>query len=135
MFVKIVTNQGDIELELNKEKAPITVDNFMKYVDKKFYDDLVFHRVISNFMIQGGGFDKDLKLRPTDAPIENEAANGLKNNKGTIAMARTPDPNSATAQFFINLKDNAFLDYKGPSPSDIGYAVFGKVTAHREVYE
>lgn len=135
MFVTIDTSHGQIELELDKEKAPITVENFLKYVERKFYDDLVFHRVINNFMIQGGGFDKDLKLRPTDAPIKNEAMNGLKNDKGTIAMARTPDPDSASSQFFINLKDNGFLNYQGPLPRDRGYAVFGKVTKGIEVVE
>ncbi len=133
--VTIKTNHGPITVELDKEKAPVTVKNFLNYVDRKFYDNLVFHRVIDDFMIQGGGFDKDLKLRPTDAPIKNEAANGLKNDKGTIAMARTPDPDSASSQFFINLKDNDFLNYKGPLPSQIGYAVFGKVTKGMEVVE
>lgn len=133
--VKIATSMGDIVVELDSEKAPITVKNFLNYVEKKFYDDLIFHRVIKDFMIQGGGFDKKMSLRPTDAPIKNEAANGLKNLKGTIAMARTPDPDSASSQFFINLKDNDFLDYKGPLPSDIGYTVFGKVTAGMDVVE
>lgn len=133
--VTIATTMGDIEVELDSEKAPITVKNFLNYVDKKFYDDLVFHRVIKDFMIQGGGFDKDLNLRPTDAPIKNEAVNGLKNDKGTIAMARTPDPNSASSQFFINLKDNDFLNYSGPMPQQAGYAVFGKVTKGMDVVE
>ncbi len=133
--VKIETNHGSIVVELDSEKAPITVKNFLNYVERKFYDDLIFHRVIPDFMIQGGGFDKDLKQRPTDAAIKNEAANGLKNLKGTIAMARTPDPNSASSQFFINLKDNDFLNYKGPMPQDYGYAVFGKVTEGMDVVE
>jgi cyclophilin family peptidyl-prolyl cis-trans isomerase len=133
--VLIKTNKGSITLELNQEKAPVTVKNFLNYVDRKFYDDLVFHRVIDDFMIQGGGFDKDLKLRPTDAPIKNEAANGLKNDKGTVAMARTPDPDSASSQFFINLKDNDFLNYSGPLPSQMGYAVFGKVVDGMDVVE
>ncbi len=133
--VKIETSLGSIVVELDSEKAPITVKNFLNYVERKFYDDLVFHRVIKDFMIQGGGFDKDLKLRPTDAPIKNEASNGLKNMKGTIAMARTPDPNSASSQFFINLKDNDFLNYKGPLPADAGYAVFGKVSEGLDVVE
>ncbi len=135
MSVKIETNHGSIVVELDSEKAPITVKNFLNYVERKFYDDLIFHRVIPDFMIQGGGFDKDLKQRPTDAAIKNEAANGLKNLKGTIAMARTPDPNSASSQFFINLKDNDFLNYKGPMPQDYGYAVFGKVTEGMDVVE
>jgi cyclophilin family peptidyl-prolyl cis-trans isomerase len=133
--VKIETSMGSIVAELDREKAPITVQNFLNYVDKKFYDDLIFHRVIDDFMIQGGGFDKDLKIRETEAAIQNEAANGLKNKTGTLAMARTPDPHSASSQFFINLKDNAFLDYKGPLPQDFGYAVFGKVTEGMDVVQ
>lgn len=133
--VTIETNHGNIVVELDSEKAPITVKNFLNYVERKFYDDLVFHRVIPDFMIQGGGFDKDLKLRPTDAPIQNEAANGLKNLKGTIAMARTPDPHSASSQFFINLKDNDFLNYTAPVPQAFGYAVFGKVTSGMDIVE
>lgn len=133
MTVIIDTNYGKIEVELDSEKAPKTVANFMSYVDRKFYDDLVFHRVIDNFMIQGGGFDKSLKLKPTDASIKNEAHNGLKNKKGTIAMARTPDPDSASSQFFINLVDNDNLNYK--NPADYGYAVFGKVTNGIDVVE
>jgi cyclophilin family peptidyl-prolyl cis-trans isomerase len=133
--VEIETTMGNITLELDSEKAPLSVQNFLNYVDKDFYNDLVFHRVISDFMIQGGGFDKDLKQRPTEAPIKNEAHNGLKNLKGTIAMARTPDPHSASSQFFINLKDNDFLNYKGPLPNDYGYAVFGKVTGGMDVVE
>ncbi len=133
--VKIETSLGTIVVELDSEKSPITVKNFLNYVDRKFYDDLIFHRVIQDFMIQGGGFDKDMKIRPTDAAIQNEAANGLKNLKGTLAMARTPDPNSASSQFFINLKDNDFLNYKGPMPQDFGYAVFGKVSEGMDVVE
>jgi peptidyl-prolyl cis-trans isomerase B (cyclophilin B) len=133
--VEIETTMGNITLELDSEKAPLSVENFLNYVDKDFYNDLVFHRVINDFMIQGGGFDKDLKQRPTEAPIKNEAHNGLKNLKGTIAMARTPDPHSASSQFFINLKDNDFLNYKGPLPNDYGYAVFGKVTGGMDVVE
>lgn len=124
-----------IEIELNKDKAPESVANFLRYVDKKFYDNLVFHRVIDNFMIQGGGFDKDMKQKDADAAIKNEANNGLKNKKGTIAMARTMDVNSASSQFYINLKDNDFLDYKGPMPQDYGYAVFGQVTKGLDVVE
>lgn len=133
--VIIETNHGSIEVELNSEKAPISVKNFLNYVDRKFYDELIFHRVIDNFMIQGGGFDKNLHIKPTDAAIVNEANNGLKNDKGTLAMARTPDPNSASSQFFINLKDNDFLNYKGPMPQDYGYAVFAKVTKGMDVVE
>ena len=133
--VKIETSMGVITVELDNEKAPISVKNFLNYVDKKFYDDLIFHRVIDDFMIQGGGFDKKLSLRPTDAPIKNEANNGLRNHKGTIAMARTPDPDSATAQFFINLKDNNFLNHQGPLPRDYGYDVFGKVSDGMDVVE
>ncbi len=133
--VVIETSMGKIELELDKEKAPITVTNFEKYVDRKFYDDLVFHRVIDGFMIQGGGFDKDLKLRPTDASIKNEADNGLKNDKGTIAMARTPDPHSASSQFYINLVNNNMLNYSSPTPQGWGYTVFGKVTKGMDVVE
>ena len=133
--VVIDTSKGKIELELNREKAPISVKNFLNYVEKKFYDGLVFHRVISNFMIQGGGFTKDLKLKPSDAAIENEATNGLKNLKGTIAMARTPAIHSATSQFYINHKDNDFLDHRGQSPQEFGYAVFGKVTKGMDVVD
>ncbi len=123
--VKMVTSVGEIELELNQTKAPKTVENFLKYVDAKYYDGLIFHRVIKNFMIQGGGFSKDMKQKETKAPIINEAKNGLANDNGTIAMARTSNPNSATSQFFINTKDNAFLNY---STGNAGYAVFGKVS-------
>lgn len=125
--VKIVTNKGDIELELNDQKAPITVKNFLSYVDKKFYENTIFHRVIPNFMIQGGGFTQDLSEKPTNAPIKNEADNGLKNELGTIAMARTSVIDSATSQFFINVSDNSFLDHKDSSVNGYGYAVFGKV--------
>ena len=110
--VLMKTSMGDIKIELDKAKAPVTVENFLVYVNDKFYDGTIFHRVIPAFMIQGGGFDKDMKQKKTNAPIKNEAGNGLKNLNGTIAMARTSDPNSATAQFFINTKDNAFLDHK-----------------------
>ena len=126
--VIIETSLGDIEVALNPEKAPKSVENFLNYVDKGFYTDLIFHRVIPDFMIQGGGFDKNMKLRPPEAPVKNEAHNGLKNLKGTLAMARTPDPHSASSQFFINLKDNDFLNYTSPLPADYGYAVFGEVT-------
>ncbi len=132
-IVSIETNHGVIEVELNEEKAPVTVKNFLSYVDKKFYNGLIFHRVINGFMIQGGGMDAKMVEKKTDAPIKNEAANGLKNDTGTIAMARTADPNSATAQFFINVNDNASLNY--PSPDGHGYAVFGKVTNGMQVVD
>lgn len=120
------TNMGTIEIELNQEKAPITVKNFLEYVDAGFYTDTIFHRVIPGFMIQGGGFTADMKEKKTRAPIKNEADNGLSNDTGTIAMARTSDINSATAQFFINVNDNSSLNHAGPA--NFGYAVFGKVT-------
>jgi len=126
--VIIKTSAGEIEAELFEDKAPITVKNFLSYVDKGFYKNLTFHRVINNFMIQGGGFDKDMKEKPTGAPIKNEADNGLKNESGTLAMARTNVVDSATAQFFINVADNAFLNHRDKSEAGYGYAVFGKVT-------
>lgn len=132
--VLLKTNHGDIVLELDAAKAPVTVENFLGYVNKKHYDGTVFHRVIDGFMIQGGGFavaDGTVVEKPTGKGIVNESQNGLKNARGTIAMARTNDPNSATAQFFINVKDNAMLDY----PSNGGYAVFGKVVAGMEVVD
>jgi len=131
--VLMKTNMGDVKIELDKAKAPVTVDNFLVYVNDKFYDGTVFHRVIPAFMIQGGGFDKDMNQKKTKAPIKNEAGNGLKNVTGTIAMARTSDPNSATAQFFINTKDNAFLDHKNDTPQGYGYAVFGTVVGGMDV--
>ncbi len=127
MKVKLTTSMGPIVLQLDKEKAPVTVANFARYVDAGHYDGTIFHRVIDGFMIQGGGFDKDMRQKPTEAPIKNEAANGLKNDKYTVAMARTGVRDSATAQFFINVKDNDFLNYSGESPQGWGYAVFGKV--------
>lgn len=132
--VRLKTNHGDIVLELNKEKAPITVANFLDYVKKKHYDGTVFHRVINGFMIQGGGFelkDGTLVEKPAGKPIDNEGKNGLKNTRGTIAMARTNDPNSAKAQFFINVQDNAMLDYTNNG----GYAVFGSVVEGMEVVD
>lgn len=132
--VLLKTSKGDIELELDREKAPITVENFLGYVKKKHYDGTVFHRVIPNFMIQGGGFAKEgdkLVEKKTGKGIKNEGRNGLKNSRGTIAMARTADPDSATAQFFINVKDNPALDY----PNNGGYAVFGKVTKGMDVVD
>ena len=134
-MVKLTTNKGEIVLELDKEKAPITVENFLKYVKAGHYDGTVFHRVINGFMIQGGGMDKTMKERPTEAPIQNEADNGLKNTAYTIAMARTADPHSATAQFFINVADNGFLDHTGKNPQGWGYAVFGKVVKGQEVVD
>jgi peptidyl-prolyl cis-trans isomerase B (cyclophilin B) len=135
MKVKLTTSMGPITLQLDKEKAPVTVENFAKYVDSGHYDGTIFHRVIDGFMIQGGGFDKDMRQKPTQAPIKNEAANGLKNDKYTIAMARTSDPNSASAQFFINVKDNDFLNYTAPTMQGWGYAVFGKVTEGQDVVD
>jgi cyclophilin family peptidyl-prolyl cis-trans isomerase len=131
--VVIKTSMGTVKAELYADKAPITVKNFLDYVDGKHYDGTIFHRVIDGFMIQGGGFDKDLNEKKTRAPIKNEASNGLKNTVGTLAMARTPAPDSASSQFFINVKDNAFLDFRDPSPQGIGYAVFGKVIEGMDV--
>lgn len=122
------TSHGTIEIELFEDKAPNTAANFLKYVDAKFYDGTIFHRVINNFMIQGGGFTEQMAEKPTQAPIKNEATNGLRNEVGTLAMARTGDPHSATAQFFINVNDNAFLNHTSQTTSGWGYAVFGKVT-------
>jgi peptidyl-prolyl cis-trans isomerase B (cyclophilin B) len=126
---------GDITLELDAEKAPKTVANFLQYARDGFYDGTIFHRVISNFMIQGGGMTPDMAQKATRAPVENEANNGLKNKTGTIAMARTNDPHSATAQFFINVTDNGFLDHSAPTAQGWGYAVFGKVTSGMDVVE
>ncbi len=126
--VVMTTSHGAITLELDAEKAPITVKNFISYTEDGFYDGTIFHRVIDNFMIQGGGFNADMSQKTTNSPIENEADNGLKNDRGTIAMARTMDPHSATAQFFINVKDNDFLNHSGKNMQGWGYAVFGKVT-------
>ncbi len=127
------TNRGDFIVELYPEKAPKTVANFMKYVDSGFYKDTIFHRVINRFMIQGGGFSADMSEKQTLAPIVNEAANGLLNEPGTIAMARTSDPNSATAQFFINLENNVPLNFQGSDPDLIGYCVFGRVLKGMDV--
>lgn len=133
--VKLQTSQGDMVIELNAEKAPKTVDNFLTYVKEGFYDGTVFHRVINNFMIQGGGFDADMKQKPTHAPVDNEADNGLKNQRYTVAMARTNDPHSATAQFFINVADNDFLNFTAPTPNGWGYTVFGTVVEGTDVIE
>ena len=135
MKVKLTTSMGPIVLQLDKEKAPVTVENFAKYVDSGHYNGTIFHRVIDGFMIQGGGFDKDMRQKPTQAPIKNEAQNGLKNDKYTVAMARTPDPNSASAQFFINVKDNDFLNFTAPTPQGWGYAVFGKVVEGQDTVD
>lgn len=121
------TNKGSFTVELYPDKAPKTVNNFLKYVDSGFYDNTIFHRVIKSFMIQGGGFTPDMDQKETQAPVLNEASNGLKNETGTIAMARTSDPDSATSQFFINTNDNQFLNYRGPDAQGIGYCVFGRV--------
>lgn len=131
--VEIKTNLGAIQVELYADKAPKTVENFLNYVKDDYYNGTVFHRVIAGFMIQGGGFDQNYAQRPTRQPIENEAWNGLKNIIGTIAMARTNEPHSATAQFFINVANNNFLDYTASTMQGYGYAVFGKVTAGMEV--
>jgi cyclophilin family peptidyl-prolyl cis-trans isomerase len=133
--VKLATSAGDIVLELYPDKAPKTVANFLAYVGKGQFDGTIFHRVIPGFMIQGGGFDAAMNQKATGSPIENEAANGLKNDRYTIAMARTGEPHSATAQFFINVADNGFLNHSAPTPRGWGYAVFGKVTAGTEVVD
>jgi peptidyl-prolyl cis-trans isomerase A (cyclophilin A) len=133
--VKLSTSAGDIVLELYPDKAPNTVENFLQYVSDKHYDGTIFHRVIDGFMIQGGGLTANLQQKPTRAPIPIESANGLKNDKYTLAMARTANPNSATAQFFINVGDNAFLNYKAPTAQGWGYTVFGKVIAGLEVVD
>ena len=133
--VELQTNKGDIRIELDEAKAPESAKNFLAYVNKGHYDGTVFHRVIKGFMIQGGGFEAGMKQKPTDEPVRNEANNGLKNDRYTIAMARTSDPHSATAQFFINAADNAFLNFKSESSSGWGYAVFGKVVAGQEVVD
>ena len=131
--VKLETSMGDIIIELDEQKAPVTVKNFIRYAEEGFYDETIFHRVISGFMIQGGGFTVDIKQKPPHAPIVNEAGNGLKNDRGTIAMARTNDPDSATCQFFISQKDNDFLNYiKDSNP---GYAVFGKIIEGMEIVD
>ena len=134
-MVEIHTNKGKIVLTLNAEKAPNSVANFLDYVKSGHFDGTIFHRVINGFMIQGGGFDEDMNQKPTKDPIDNEAANGLKNRAYTIAMARTNDPHSATAQFFINVSDNDFLDFKSPSGSGWGYAVFGEVSEGKDVVD
>ncbi len=134
-MIEMVTSKGTIKLELFPEQAPVTVSNFLAYVDSGFYDGTVFHRVIRNFMIQGGGFDEDLNRKPTREPIVNEAANGLKNERGTIAMARTQIPDSATSQFFINTVNNPSLDHRNNTPAGIGYCVFGKVVEGEDILD
>lgn len=133
MAVVLTTNHGKITIELDADKAPKTVENFLNYVKSGHYDGTIFHRVINGFMIQGGGFEPGMKQKDTSEPIENEAANGLTNDQYTIAMARTSDPHSASAQFFINVKDNDFLNYEGPN--NWGYCVFGKVTDGTDVVD
>ncbi|MBK8162632.1 MAG: peptidyl-prolyl cis-trans isomerase [Gammaproteobacteria bacterium] len=133
--VLLQTSQGDITLELDRTRAPATVDNFLTYVRDGFFDGTIFHRVIKKFMIQGGGFTGEFQQKPTRPPIKNEADNGLKNLRGTIAMARTSNPQSATAQFFINTVDNGFLDFRDQTQSGWGYAVFGKVVAGMETVD
>lgn len=134
-MVIIRTTFGEIQLELDADKAPKTVENFIKYATEGYYDGTIFHRVIDNFMIQGGGFDSDMQQKPTGEPVENEADNGLKNDFGTVAMARTMEPHSATAQFFINVKDNDFLNHSGKNMQGWGYTVFGKITSGSEVLD
>lgn len=133
--VEFKTSLGPIVIELYEDKAPKTVENFLQYVKDGHFNGTVFHRVVPGFVVQGGGFDKSENQKPTRAPIKNEADNGLKNLRGTLSMARTMDPNSATSQFFINLVDNQMLDFRDPSPRGIGYAVFGRVTSGMEVVD
>ena len=133
--VELITSAGTIRVELNDAKAPASVANFLAYAAKGHYENTVFHRVIKGFMVQGGGFEPGMKQKPSDAPIANEANNGLKNAHYTLAMARTSAPHSATAQFFINASDNGFLDFKSESPQGWGYAVFGRVVAGTEIVD
>jgi len=134
-MINLKTNLGTISLELDTAKAPNTVENFLDYVRSGFYNGTIFHRVIDGFMIQGGGFEPGMKQKSTNPPIQNEAANGLKNDAYTVAMARTPNPHSATAQFFINLADNGFLNYSAPTAQGFGYCVFGRVVEGQEVVD
>lgn len=134
-MIKLHTNHGTIALKLFPEKAPKTVENFLRYAREGFYEGTIFHRVIPGFMIQGGGMEPGLKQKATHAPIPNEADNGLSNTRGNVAMARTPDPDSASSQFFINVSDNAFLDYKAPTPDGWGYCVFGEVAEGMDVVD
>ena len=134
-MIKLTTNHGEITLELDADKAPVTTKNFIAYVESGHYSNTVFHRVIDGFMIQGGGFEPGMKQKATQAPIKNEANNGLKNDKYTIAMARTSDPHSASSQFFINVSDNDFLNHTAPTPQGWGYCVFGKVVSGTDVVD
>ena len=134
-MVKFTTNMGDFTLQLDADKAPLTVKNFLEYVNSGFYSNTIFHRVIDGFMIQGGGFEAGMKQKTTNAPVANEANNGLKNDNYTVAMARTNDPNSATAQFFVNVTNNGFLNHTSPTPQGWGYCVFGKVVSGTEVID
>ena len=134
-MIKLTTNHGDIAIELDFEKAPGTAANFEQYVREGHYDGTIFHRVISTFMIQGGGFTPGMQQKPTRPPVRNEAENGLQNRRGTLAMARTPDPHSATSQFFINVEDNRQLDFRNASPQGFGYCVFGEVVAGMDVVD
>jgi peptidyl-prolyl cis-trans isomerase B (cyclophilin B) len=134
-MIKLHTNLGDITLELDNEKAPLTAKNFIDYVNSGYYDNTVFHRVIDNFMIQGGGFEPGMNQKKARAPIQNEAANGLRNDKYTVSMARTSDPHSASAQFFINVADNNFLNYSASTSQGFGYCVFGKVVEGKDVVD
>jgi cyclophilin family peptidyl-prolyl cis-trans isomerase len=133
--VDVTTNHGTFTIELDSAKAPASVANFLAYLDAGHYDGTIFHRVIATFMVQGGGYDQVYEKRPVRAPIQNEADNGVKNKRGTVAMARTGDPHSATAQWFVNVVDNAFLDHKGKEPQGWGYAVFGRVTEGMDVVD
>ena len=134
-MVKLHTNHGIITLDLYADKAPKTVANFLDYVNSGAYNNTIFHRVIDGFMVQGGGFEPGMNQKPTNAPVENEAANGLKNEAYTVAMARTPDPHSATAQFFINIANNSFLNFTASTPQGFGYCVFGKVVEGQDVVD
>lgn len=134
-MIKLHTNHGVISLELDSEKAPLTVKNFLEYVNSGHYANTIFHRVIDGFMVQGGGFEPGMKQKPTSAPIQNEAANGLKNDAYTVAMARTSDVHSASAQFFINIADNSFLNFTAPTSQGFGYCVFGKVVEGQDVVD
>jgi cyclophilin family peptidyl-prolyl cis-trans isomerase len=133
--ITLETDMGTVKIVLDPDKAPKTVENFLKYVDKGHFEGTIFHRVIPGFMAQGGGFDAEYEKRPTSPPVENEAFNGLKNTRGTLAMARTSDPHSATAQFFVNVADNGFLDHKEKTQSGWGYTVFGRVTSGMDVVD
>jgi peptidyl-prolyl cis-trans isomerase B (cyclophilin B) len=133
--VEVVTNHGTFAIALDAAKAPRSVENFLRYVDAQHYDGTVFHRVIPTFMVQGGGFDQQLEKKPTSPPIQNEADNGLRNTRGTVAMARTNDPHSATSQFFVNVTDNAFLDHQAKDGTGWGYAVFGRVVEGMDVVD